>query len=248
MIALMFANVLFIFYMTTKLGVMQAPLLLPLIAFIVYAWRHTEGKFKTLSLHLPYTTALDVDISSGKMTSSPDSDIKEPLLAASSTRVSQSADRSMAKSNHPIDTSVATTAALPKNSESQKSHVAKDNSLLVFSSDFYRSPSLMQPALAEQYPYRLQNTPLFDDNGCLASLYHDEDYRKYNYPQYEPPRKSFDSMSGSPLQQYGVNARLEANSPSRESASSSKKVVTRSVSDYIKSALHMNNDKQTADI
>ena len=61
MTALLTAVVLFTTYMGIKQGVWQAPLLLPLIAIIIYAWRYTEKQYKLLSLHMPFDAAVQAD-------------------------------------------------------------------------------------------------------------------------------------------------------------------------------------------
>lgn len=62
MLALMVSTITFIFYMSISQGVMQAPLLLPLPILIIFAWRYTETKYKDLSLHVPYSTAVTADL------------------------------------------------------------------------------------------------------------------------------------------------------------------------------------------
>jgi hypothetical protein len=62
MIALMVSALTMIGYTSLKEGIEQAPILLPLPAVIIVCWRYTETKFKTMSLNLPFSAAVDTDV------------------------------------------------------------------------------------------------------------------------------------------------------------------------------------------
>jgi hypothetical protein len=62
MMGLLASTATFMTYMSIKQAIMQAPLTLPLPFLVIYAWRHTESKFKELSQSVPYSTAVKEDV------------------------------------------------------------------------------------------------------------------------------------------------------------------------------------------
>eukprot|EP01034_Spumella_vulgaris_P024035 gene24035-30331_t len=65
MIGLMAGAITMIAFMGIKQGAAQTPLLIPLLAMIIYSWRYTEKQFKKLSENLPYSSAVHVDTGRG---------------------------------------------------------------------------------------------------------------------------------------------------------------------------------------
>lgn len=66
MMGLLASTATFMTYLSIKQAIFQAPLTLPLPFLIIYAWRHTESKFKELSQNVPYSTAVKEDLQGNK--------------------------------------------------------------------------------------------------------------------------------------------------------------------------------------
>eukprot|EP01038_Epipyxis_sp_PR26KG_P015802 gene15802-21402_t len=66
MAGLMVATITMIGYLALKLASAQTVLLVPLPFIIIGVWRHTEKKFKIISLNFPYSSAVDLDSNGGK--------------------------------------------------------------------------------------------------------------------------------------------------------------------------------------
>lgn len=62
MIGLISGAVTMTSFIGLKQGVLQTPLMLPLFAVIIYCWRYTESCFLTLSMNLPYSSAVNTDL------------------------------------------------------------------------------------------------------------------------------------------------------------------------------------------
>ena len=150
MAALLVSSVTFMTYMGVKEGISQTPLLLPLPAIIVYCWRHTEKRFKSLSMNLPYDAAVRED--SDVFTDTPSS--TNPAIIAETdgpgTRGSESA----------------------LTSDVELGLLSKRRDLLdTFSPDFFKQPNLIKPAMVQAFPHRIGDTPLLTKEGGLHSIY-----------------------------------------------------------------------------
>jgi hypothetical protein len=183
MTGLMISAITMICYMGIREGAAQAPLMIPLPFIIVFVWRIMEAKFKALSLNLPYSAAVDVDVYGPMLKSLQNNGSSRSMLQKGSSFSKQQATAqppSGVNSNGDAITT-AEPAIVNREAAGGNMNTADGNSdahYKRFLKDFNMQFNAQEQNPVYPYPYRLgaqkNEHPLLLPSGQLNPVYYSE--------------------------------------------------------------------------